>query len=321
MFGRQPIRSTQNVGFLLTPQFSMIAFTSAIEPLRAANRVARNQLFTWDLFTIDGKPVQASNGVEFNPDAKIEDNIACDILFVCAGIRAYDHRSKKTSAVLRSLSRRGMPLGSVCTGTVALAEAGLLDGYRCTIHWENIESFAERYPKLEITATLFEADRNRFTCSGGMAALDMMIHSIKQDYGRELSMRVADQMLYASLREPQELQRMAVEQRTGISHPKLLGAIGYMEAYLESPIPVTQIAESINLSTRQLERLFQNELKTSPAKYYHAMRLDRARTLLRQTTMRTLEIAFATGFSSLSYFTKSYKNKFGYSPKQERQGI
>ena len=318
MFGRLPIPRTQNVGFLLTPQFSLIAFTSAIEPLRAANRISRQTLFTWQLYSIDGKPVKASNDVEFNPDSAFTKDIACDILFVCAGVRAYTHLDPKISAVLRGLSRQGMPLGSVCTGSVALAEAGLLDGYRCTIHWENIESLAERYPNLNITATLFEADRNRFTCSGGMAALDMMIHSIHLDYGRDLSMRVADQMLYTSIREPQDLQRMAIEQRTGITHPKLLAAIGYMEAYLESTITMKELADQVGLSLRQLERLFHDKLGATPAKFYHNLRLDRARALLRQTAMPILEVAIATGFNSPSYFTKSYRSKFGYTPRQER---
>ena len=296
----------------------MIAFTSAIEPLRAANRIARQTLFTWQLFSADGEPVRASNEVEFNPDGAINGDIDCEILFVCAGVRAYSHLDKRVAGVLRTLARRGMPLGSVCTGTVALADAGLLDDYRCTIHWENIESLAERYPKLNITATLFEADRNRFTCSGGMAALDMMIHSIRQDYGRELGMAVADQMLYTSIREPQDLQRMAIEQRTGISHPKLLAAIGYMEAYLESTISMRDLAKSVGLSQRQVERLFQENLGLTPAKFYHNLRLDRARVLLRQTAMPVLEVAIATGFNSTSYFTKSYKTKFGYTPRQER---
>ena len=296
----------------------MIAFTSAIEPLRAANRISRQTLFTWELYSFDGKPVRASNDVEFNPDGEFNGEIDCEILFVCAGVRAYSHIDKKVSGVLRTLARRGMPLGSVCTGTVFLAEAGLLNDYRCTIHWENIESLAERYPKLNITATLFEADRNRFTCSGGMAALDMMIYSIRQDYGRELGMAVADQMLYTSIREPQDLQRMAIEQRTGISHPKLLAAIGYMEAYLESTISMRDLAKSVGLSQRQVERLFQENLGLTPARFYHNLRLDRARVLLRQTAMPVLEIAIATGFNSTSYFTKSYKSKFGYTPRQER---
>jgi len=296
----------------------MIAFTAAIEPLRSANRVARKELYKWELFTIDGAPVKASNGVEFNPNGALTDKIRFDILFVCAGIRAYDHINRKTSNVLRTLARHGVPLGSVCTGSVALAEAGLLDGHRCTIHWENIESLAERYPKLNITATLFETDRNRYTCSGGLAAMDMMLHSIRLDYGRELAMKVADQMLYSAGRAPEDLQRMEITKRTGVTHPKLLAAIGFMETHIEQPITISELAKSMDISQRQLERLFKSELLTSPTTFYKELRLEKARNLLRQTRLSIQQIAVATGYNTASYFTKVYRTKFGHTPREER---
>lgn len=318
MFGRQPLPETHTIGFLLTPQFSMIAFTAAIEPLRSANRVARKELYSWELYTIDGQPVQASNGVEFNPNGALIEKTKFDILFVCSGIRAYDHINKKTSNVLRALARRGVPLGSVCTGSVALAEAGLLDGHRCTIHWENIESLAERYPKLNITSTLFETDRNRFTCSGGLAAMDMMLHSIRLDYGRDLAMKVADQMLYSAGRAPEDLQRMEITKRTGVTHPKMLAAIGYMEAHIEQPIPISKLAKAVAMSPRQMERLFKLELSTTPTAFYNNLRLEKARNLLRQTTLGIQEVAVATGYNTASYFTKTYKARFGHTPRDER---
>jgi len=318
MFGRQPISDVQNIGFLLTPQFSLIAFTSAIEPLRSANRVARKTLFQWNLYSIDGEPVRASNEVEFNPNAQLTKESKFDILFVCSGIRAYDHLNKKTSNVLRALSRRGVPLGSVCTGSASLAEAGLLDGHRCTIHWENIESLGERYPKLDITSAIFETDRNRFTCSGGLAAMDMMLHSIRLDYGRELAIKVADQMLYSAGRSPEDLQRMEITKRTGVTHPKMLAAIGCMETHIEQTISISELAKTVAMSSRQLERLFKSELSTTPTAYYNDLRLDRARVLLRQTGLGIQEIAVATGYNTASYFTKSYKARFGHTPKHER---
>ena len=299
----------------------MIAFTAAIEPLRSANRVARKELYTWQLYTIDGAPVQASNGVELNPNGALSDKTKFDILFVCSGVRAYVHLNRKISNVLRALARRGVPLGSVCTGSVALAEAGLLDGHRCTIHWENIESFAERYPKLNITSTLFETDRNRFTCSGGLAAMDMMLHSIRLDYGRELAMKVADQMLYSAVREPEALQRMDITKRTGVTHPKMLAAIGYMEAHIEQPIPISILAKEIAMSPRQMERLFKSELATTPTAFYNDLRLEKARTLLRQTALGIQEIAVATGYNTASYFTKTYKARFGHTPRDERDKV
>jgi len=200
-----------------------------------------------------------------------------------------------------------------------LAEAGLLDGYKCTIHWENIESLAERYPKLNITSSLFEIDRNRYTCSGGLAAADMMLHSVRLDYGRKLAMQIADQLLYSAGREPDDLQRMEVAKRTDVTHPKLLAAIGYMEAHLETPIPIQDLANDVALSPRQLERLFKSELSATPARYYLNLRLDRARKFLRQTSLNIQEVAVATGFGSVSYFSKSYKRRFEHTPRQERE--
>lgn len=156
---------------------------------------------------------------------------------------------------LRRLAREGTPLGSVCTGSVALAQSGLLDGHRCTIHWENITGFAENFPDLDITASLFEIDRNRYTCSGGTAPLDMMIYSIKLDHGKTIALNVAEQMLLNFVREPQAGQRMAIEHRTGIRNPKLLAAIAYMEAHTETPATMLGLSRGIGLSLRQLERL------------------------------------------------------------------
>ncbi len=319
MFGRQPLSEPQTIGFLLTPQFSMIAFTAAIEPLRSANRIARKTLFQWDLYTIDGQPVRASNDVQFNADGQLLETSKFDILFVCSGVRAYDHLNKKTSNVLRALTRKGIPLGSVCTGSATLAEAGLLNGYRCTIHWENIESLAERYPRLDITSSLFEADRNRFTCSGGLAAMDMMLHSIRLDYGRELAMKVADQMLYSAGRSPEDLQRMEITKRTGVTHPKMLAVIGYMEAHIEQPITIARLAREVGISQRQMERLFKSELSTTPTQFYNDLRLEKARTLLRQTGLGIQEVAVATGYNTASYFTKSYRTRYGHTPRDERE--
>lgn len=318
MFGHLPRDRPQTIGFLLTPNFSMVAFTSAIEPLRLANRVRRTDLFSCTLFTLDGHPVQASNGVLFHPDHTLTDKIDCDVLFVCAGVRVYDHLNSKASKILRTLARRGIPLGSLCTGAAYLADAGLLDGYRCTVHWESIESLAERYPALNITATLFEVDRKRFTCSGGLAAMDMMINSIEKDYGMELSRQVADQMLYTVKRKPDDVQKMKIEERTGITHPKLLAAIGHMEAHTELPLTMSKLSDIVGLSTRQLERLFKTELSMTPVQYYRSLRLERARILIRQTSMKLPDIAFATGFSSASYFALNYKRTFGHSPRDER---
>lgn len=321
MFGSQPIKTPQRIAFLLVPNFSLMAFTSSVEPLRAANRESGSDLYRWHTLSPDGGAVTASNGVSLEPDGCIHDDLEADALFVCAGLRASQFQDEPTFNRLRMLARGGLALGGVCTGPLLLARAKLLDGYRCTIHWENVEGFVELYPQLKITATLYEVDRDRYTCSGGTAPLDMMINSISLDHGQDLAVQVAEMMLHHVMRHPHDTQRLSVQYRTGISHPKLLGAIAHMEAYLESPVPVPEIAKAIGLSKRQLERLFREKLGKTPTRYYLELRLCRARLLLRQTEMPILQVAVASGFQSASYFARCYRGHFGLSPKDERTSL
>lgn len=305
--------------FVMVPEFSMMPFTAAIEPLRVANRMNGAPLYSWRTASIDGTPVAASNGVVISPDTSLAEALDADTIVVCAGLNTYAHAGSAIIAPLRRASRRGAMLGSVCTGSVVLARAGLLDGHRCTIHWEDLASFAENFPQLEVTSRLYEIDGDRFTCSGGTAPLDLMIHFIALDFGHDLAVRVADQMLHHLAREANEPQRLSLEERTGLSHPKLLAAIAQMEARLETPAPLEEIARRAGLSVRQLERLFRTLLGTSPSRHYLGLRLEKARNLLVQTAMPLAQVAVACGFASPAHFTRTYHAAFGRTPSSERQ--
>lgn len=318
MFNVDPQARPQEIVFVLVPDFSMMAFTASIEPLRAANRLSGETLFRWRVFSTGGDKVHASNDVVVIPNAPLEDCPNAAAIFVCAGVRAETYRDPALETWLRRMASRGVTIGGVCTGPLLLARAGLLDGHRCTIHWENVESFAEEFPKLDITATLFEIDRRRCTCSGGTAPLDMMINLIAADYGRDLAQTVAEQMLHTFVRHPYDAQRMSFQHRTGISDPKILAAVATMEAWLEHPMSVEDLAANVGISVRQLERLFHNKLGKTPARYYAELRLKRARQLLTQTPMPVVQIAVACGFSSASHFAKSYRRFYGQSPSSDR---
>ncbi len=318
MFSKDSQKEPKIIGFLLVPEFSMMAFTSSIEPLRAANRLSGRRLYSWRIFSLDGGTVYASNGVGVAADAALTEKPTVDTLVVCAGLQAGAQCTPPLLGLLRDYARVGATMGSVCTGSHLLAHAGLLDGHRCTIHWEDVEGFAENFPHLDITATLFEIDRNRYTCSGGTAPLDMMIFGIAQDHGRELAISVAEQLLHNFVRVPHDTQRMPIKHRTGLNQPKLLAAIAHMEAYIETPVSISNIAEATQVSARQLERLFRLKLGKTPTRYYLEIRLNRAKLLLAQTTMPIIQVAVATGFTSASHFAKSYKELFGQSPSAER---
>ena len=307
------------IGFLLVPNFSMMAFTAAVEPLRSANRMSGHELYSWHVVTSDGKPVEASNGFTIMPESGIAGASHFPTMIVCAGIDVHLFRDKEVFSWLRRLARNGAHIGALCTGSHILARAGLLEGYRCTIHWENIPGFVEEFPDIDVTTELFEIDRNRFTCSGGTAALDMMLHMIAPRYGHELTAAVSEQFIHDRIRGPHDHQRMTLQSRLGIRDSKLLSVVGQMEANLEEPLSRTQLAESVGLSMRQLERLFRKNLDSTPKHYYLELRLRRARQLLLQTSISVLGVALACGFVSASHFSKCYREFFERTPREERR--
>jgi AraC family transcriptional regulator, glycine betaine-responsive activator len=299
----------------------MMPFSAAIEPLRVANRMHGREVYRWSTLSRDGAAVTASNGTAVAVDGALASCEPVDAVVVCAGINAYDHLDAGVAAQLRRLSRQGCLIGSVCSGSIVLAHAGLLDGRRCTGHWEDLETLAENFPALEVTKSIFEIDGSRFTCSGGTAPLDLMIHFIGMDFGRELAARVADQMLHHSARAAAEPQRLALPERTGVRHPRLLDAIAAMEANLEIPLPLAELAAAAGLSLRQLERLFAAQLGVRPGQYYRDLRLQRARQLVLQTGQSMMQIAVSTGFSSATHFAKAYRQAHGSPPSRDREAV
>ena len=305
--------------FVVVPEFSMMPYTAAIEALRAANRESGADLYHWQTATIDVGVVAASNRTRIAPDCALAEAQAADVIVVCSGLDAELHGSPALFAALRRAARMGAMLGSVCTGTVLLARAGLLEGYRCTIHWEDVASFAENFPALHVTTRLFEIDRDRFTCSGGTAPLDLMLHFIARDYGHDLALEVAELMLHHGMRVSEEPQRLSLRERTGLAHAKLLDALARMESAIETPEPIEAIAAAAGLSPRQFERLFHDHLATTPSRHYLHLRLKRARHLLQHTSAPIMQVALSTGFASAAHFAKCYREAFGHSPRVERR--
>ena len=306
------------IDFLLIKDFSMMAFTSAIEPLRLANRVAEKELYRWRIISLDGNSVQASNGAEIliKQSAATIENVK--IIFVVSGVNVQMYEDERLFAFLRRISRLGSVVGALCTGAHLLAKAGLLNDRRCTIHWENLGAFRELFPEIEVSADIYEVDKNRITCSGGTAGLDMMLFLIGKQHGDQIVAEITEQFIHDKIREPHDQQRTELRTRIGITHPKLLIAVGDMESNLEDPLGQTELALRAGLSTRQLERLFRKYMSMTPTRYYLNLRLKRANQLLYQTTMSILTVALACGFVSASHFSKCYKEYYTRRPREER---
>lgn len=319
MIAKKSVNEPTRIGFVLIPNFSMLAFSSAIEPLRMANQLAGEVLYEWTIFSADGEPVRASNGLCISADRVIGDPINCDAVFVSAGNQVQHQFGSAVLTWLRALSKRPIVLGALCTGTYVLAKADALDGYRCTIHWENMASAREEFPQLVISPDLFEIDRDRYTSAGGTAPLDMMLHEIREAHGADLASAISEMFMCDRIRDKHDRQRVPLTQRIGTNQPKLAEAVSLMEANIEEPMTLDELSFHVGLSRRQLERLFQRYLQCVPTRYYLELRLERARQLLLQTSMPIVDIALACGFISAPHFSKCYRDTFGLPPRDERR--
>jgi len=304
--------------FLLVPNYSMIAFSSAVEPLRMANQLTGRTLYLWRVATYDGQPVASSNGLELVPDCAARDLEGVECVFVCAGNGIERTSDPRLPAWLRSQRRHGAMIGGVCTGSYLLAEAGLLDGVRCTVHWEYIAGMRERFPRALVRDELFIIDRGHYTCAGGSAPLDMMLHVIGQRHGHALAAAISEEFLCEHIRDDQYHQRIPLQTRLGAHHSKMLTAVALMEANIEEPIDLDELASYVSLSRRQLERLFHKHLDHAPSRYYLELRLRRARQLLTQTGLSIAEIASACGFVSAPHFSRCYRELHRRSPREDR---
>ncbi|RKS17541.1 AraC family transcriptional regulator with amidase-like domain [Pseudomonas sp. WPR_5_2] len=313
-------KPTQCVGFLLLDQFTLISLASAVEPLRMANQLSGQELYRWHTFSPGGQPVWASDGVPITPDASWDKPGVADTVIVCGGVGIQSVVTREHITWLKALARQSRRLGGICTGSWALAKAGLLDGYECSVHWEFLAAMQEAFPRVSMSASLFTLDRNRFTSSGGTAPMDMMLHLIGRDHGRELSAAISEMFVYERIRNEQDHQRVPLKHVLGTHQPKLQEIVALMEANLEETIDLDNLAEYVDLSRRQLERLFQKYLNCTPSRYYLRLRLIRARQLLKQTSMSLIELATVCGFVSTPHFSKCYREHFGVPPSDERAG-
>jgi transcriptional regulator GlxA family with amidase domain len=306
-------------GFLTLRQFSMIAFTNAIEPLRMANYLAHERIYRWSVYSVDGLPVAASNGLTVAQTERLEERDLPDILLVCGGIDVQQSADRAALELLRRVARQHVMLGALCTGAYALAKAGLLDGYRCALHWENLSALRESFPRTQFTSDLFVVDRDRCTCTGGVAPLELMLHLITPRIGKSLATGISEQFILERVREGTDPQRMPLAARVGAHHRSLTQAAALMEANIEEPLSLDTLARLSEVSQRQLQRLFRRHLGLTPAQCYLNLRLRRARDLLLQTDMPVMNVTVACGFRSPTHFSKSYRAAFGRAPSHERR--
>ena len=242
-------------------------------------------------------------------------------LILVSGINVQNHVTPDLLRYLRAERVRGTSIGAICSGAFVLAEAGFLEERKAAVHWEYHDVFAERFPSVRLTKSVFVADEKFVTASGGAAVADLMLHMIARDHGRDLAAAVADQMVYNAVREGSATQKVSIRSRYGLRNSRLGEAIRIIEENIEMPLSSPEIADRLGISTRQLERMFERYMNTSPKRYIMDLRLHRARNLIVQSDQAITEIAMACGFTSTSHFSKVYREHFGNTPVSQRSTL
>ncbi|MEH6632996.1 MAG: GlxA family transcriptional regulator [Halopseudomonas aestusnigri] len=306
------------IGILLIDGFSLMSYSSVIEPLRAANLLAGEELNQVEHITAAGDQATSSSGAIVKATAKITDEIDYDLVLVVAGGDPTTFVDEKIFQWLRHIARYGARLGGVSGGPVILAAAGLMEGRRMTVHWEHAEALSEISPTLLIERSLYVMDRDRITCAGGIAPLDMMYAVQSEIHGSEFARKVSDWFIHTDIRPSGGPQRSGVVERYSTHNPAIIQTIEAMENHIADPLGLGQLALLACVSSRQLNRLFVDKLGESTMSVYRNLRLEKAHNLLMQTSLSITEVAFATGFSSSAHFSKAFHDKYGSPPSTVR---
>mgnify|MGYP006423652973 CR=1 FL=1 len=315
--GNQPYR----VGFLLVDNFTLVALATAIEPLRMANQLMGRELYSWQMLSANGETARASDGMTVVPDASIDDNAEFDLVIVVGGINIIQSFSKRETQWLRMQARRRVVLGALCTGAYVLASAGLLDGYACSAHWEGIAALREHFSQVRCNNRLYTLDRDRLTCTGGNVPMHMMLSLLARRHGQALANGISAMFVCDRQREDSEEQPAPLRKQLADAQPKLAELAQLMEANIEEPVELRELAELAGISRRQAERLFLKHLGCTPSRYYLKLRLDRARQLLKQTSCSIVDIASMCGFVSAAHFSRCYRKYMGSAPKAARASV
>jgi AraC family transcriptional regulator, L-arginine-responsive activator len=313
-----PSAKPARVGFLLLPQFSLMALSGALELLREANAQAGKTLFETALYGTSSGGVESAGGAVVQTSALQDASNSVDAVFVVSEVPLPQTGHDEMVRWLAMLGGRELTLGGIGTGAFLLGRAGLLNGYRATIHWPYAALLAEEFPACVVSSNLYEIDRDRVTAAGGTASFDMMLTWIGTLHGEELVSDLMDHFGHERQRGGKEHQRVPLAARIGGGQPKLTEAVSLMEANYEEPLPTEDIARLVGVSRRQLERLFKQYLNSLPSRYYLELRLMRARQLLQQTSQSILQIGLSCGFSSGPHFSSAYRNHFGITPREQR---
>lgn len=314
------IRDAVDFYIFVTPHFNLTTTSAFLDPFRAVNYLTGENRFKWVFLSTPGGNIPSSNGMSISTisiDAAEKNDP--DVVVVSS---SWSPERYQDAALKKELQRwvvAGAKVGALDTGGFILAQAGLLDGKSATVHYEHIDAFIELFPEVTVTENLFVFDGNVFTCSGGIASVDLALNILRDLEGEGVANAAARYLFHHDVRGPEASQNPNLQEPFGQTTPNVVRrAIDVMETHLENPLSIPDICKRLNVSQRHLSRLFKTYVRKTPVLYFRDIRLDRARGLVTQTELKLSEVAVASGFSSQIHFSRAYHERFGLSPKQDR---
>ena len=315
-----PSDQVLSVTILVLEESAMMCVASVLEPLRAANRVKGEQLYDWSLASLTGEAVMLTCGVPFPVDGRFDPNFRGDLLIVVGGFNQQRHVKSGDLATIRSAASGFKALAAVEAGSWVLARAGLLDGFEATTHWEDFEAFSANFPDVLLKHDRYVVDENRMTCGGASPAFDMLMDLVRRRNGGAMAMEVASVFVYDEAHSQSDAQPLVSLGRAGLKDSRLQAAVRLMEKWIEQPLPVAAIARRVGVSSNTLEAIFKRHVDMTPGRFYLNLRLKSANRMVLDTDLSLREIAVRSGFSSLSAFSRAFRNSFGKSARDVRLG-
>ena len=306
-----------SIAVLVLPLASIFTVAATLDPLRSANRHVGREAFRWHVVTPDGAPAPLTCGIELPSAGPLGAADGADVLMVIAGFRQAEVATRPLIGGLRRISSRFRALGGIDAGPWVLARAGLLDGHRATVHWEDLEDLAAAHPDIDVVPDRYAISGNRMTAGGAAPATDLMLHLIRARLGPAIALQVANSFIYDAHRDGAEPQVAA--RPTARAEPRVAAAVAAMEARIETPVPVAVIAAEAGVSVRRLEQLFRAELGMGPGAYYLDLRLRTARRLVEDTRHPIQIVALRSGFGSQAAFSRAFRQRFGLGPAALRK--
>lgn len=309
------------VTLLVLPDASLMSLAATLDPMRAANRLAGRPCYRYRVVSPDGQDPKTSSGLSVRVDGAFDPTLPCDLLVVVAAFRVFEHATPGLLRALRKAARRVPYVGGIEAGSWVLALAGLLDGCSATTHWEDLEDFAARFPRVNVKADRWVIDGRYFTTGGAAPALDFLLSLIRARQGHTLSLDVASLYVYDGLAGGWETQPTVSLGRLTSQEPRLTAAVRMMENHLETPLSVADIAAAMGVCVRTLETAFRRGAEQSPGQFYLGLRLNMARRLVADTNLAMTDVAVRCGFSSVSALSRAFKRRFGASPMHVRHAM